>query len=84
MAEDIEKLTDWARSQGFIVTYSANGYRHFHTASGEHVGYYPKTPSRPRRRLARLILDLRRAGLPWPPRSKKEQRAQRRRNQEES
>lgn len=81
MAEDIDKLTDWARSQGFDVRYSANGYRHFYTASGEHVGYYPATPGRPSRRLARLILDLRRAGLPWPPPSKKEQRRQRRREQ---
>ncbi|MGI8815718.1 MAG: hypothetical protein ACR2G2_10735 [Pseudonocardia sp.] len=44
MAEDIDKLAEWASSQGFRVKHSANGYRHFYTASGEYVGYY-----RPRR-----------------------------------
>lgn len=57
-----------------------NGYRHFHSPDGEHIGYYPATPSRPARRLARLVIDLKRAGLPWPAPSKKEQRAQRRKD----
>ncbi|MDQ2706745.1 MAG: hypothetical protein M3Z25_03570 [Actinomycetota bacterium] len=81
MAEDIDKLAEWASSQGFRVKHSANGYRHFYTASGEYVGYYPATPSRPARRLARLILDLRKAGLSCPPPSKKELRAQRRKEE---
>lgn len=78
MAEDIDELTEWALSQGYRVEYSADGYRHFYTPDDRHVGYYPATPSRPARRFARLVVDLRKAGLEWPPPSKKEQRSRRR------
>jgi hypothetical protein len=84
MAEDIAKLIDWVESQpGWRVETSNNGYRHFYNSKGEHAGFYPATPSRPARRLARLILDLRAAGLEWPPPSKKEQRARRRRKEDQ-
>ncbi len=43
MAEDIDKLVDWAKSQGWDVRISVNGYRHFHSPDGEHIGYYPAT-----------------------------------------
>ena len=78
MADDIDKLIDWASSQGFEVRYDAKGYRRFYTPGGTYIGRYPATPSNPRRRLAEVVSALRQAGLPWPPPSKKEQRAQRR------
>jgi hypothetical protein len=78
VAEDIDKLIAWACSQGWTVTVDANGYRRFHTPDGTYVTYYPATPSNPRRRLLDVVTDVRRRGLTWPPPSKKEQRAQRR------
>lgn len=79
MADDIEKVIRAAKDQGFEVRVDADGYRHFHTADGRHVGHYPATPSRPARRLVRLIIDLRQAGMEWPPPSKSVLRSRRRR-----
>lgn len=76
MADDIKKLIQAAEDQGFEVRIDADGYRHFYH-HGQHVGRYPATPSRPARRLARLIIDLKRAGLQWPPPSKSELRSRR-------
>lgn len=83
MADDIDKLIDWAGSQGFEVRLDSRGYRRFYAADGTYVGYYPATPSNPRRRLADIVVALRRAGLPWPPPNKKDQRAQRRKDGQE-
>ncbi len=80
MAEDIDKLIAWAKANGWTVENSADGYRHFYAPDGRHIGYYPATPSRPGRRLKRLILDVRADGLEWPALSKKEQRSRRRRD----
>jgi hypothetical protein len=76
MADDIDKLIRWARSQGWEVRTDASGYR----PDGAYVGYYPATPSNPRRRFRDVVTVLRANGLQWPPASKKEQRAQRRRD----
>lgn len=78
MAEDIDKLVDWARSQGWTVEIDRSGYRRFFTPGGQYVVYYPATPSNPRRRLLDVVTATRRHGLSWPPPSKKEQRARRR------
>jgi hypothetical protein len=78
MAEDIDRLIEWARSQGWTVEIDANGYRRFHTPDGTYVVRYPATPSNPRRRLLDVLTAIRRHGLAWPPPSKKEQRSQRR------
>lgn len=80
MAEDIDTLIAWARSQGWKVEVDANGYRRFHAPDGTYVVRYPATPSNPRRRLLDVVTATRRYGLAWPPPSRKEQRAQRRKD----
>lgn len=80
MADDIDKLIAWACSQGFTVEVDHSGYRRFYAPDRSYIGRYPATPSNPRRRLADIVTALRRVGLTWPPPSKKEQRAQRRRD----
>lgn len=82
MAEDIDKLIKWARSQGWDVRIDANGYRRFHAPDGAYVTRYPATPSNARRRLLDVITAVRKHGLAWPPPSKGEQRAQRRKGQQ--
>jgi hypothetical protein len=78
MADDIDKLIRWARSQGFRVEVDQQGYRRFYVPDGSYLVRYPATPSNPRRRFAEVVIALRKAGLPWPPPSKKEERSQRR------
>ncbi|MGH3941818.1 MAG: hypothetical protein ACRDTG_24955 [Pseudonocardiaceae bacterium] len=78
MAQDIDKLIKWARSQGCDVTIDANGNRRFYTPGGDYVVSYPATPSNPRRRFLNVVTAVRHHGLPWPPPSKKELRSQRR------
>jgi hypothetical protein len=78
MAEDIDKLIAWACSQGWRVERDAKGYRRFYAPDGSYVVRYPATPSNPRRRLADVVTAVRSYGLGWPPPSKKEQRALRR------
>ena len=82
MAEDIEKLIAWARSQGWEVRTDSNGYRRFYRPDGTYVVRYPNSPSNPRRRLRDVITAVRANGLPWPAPSKKERRAQRRKDDE--
>ena len=79
MAEDIEKLIVWACSQGWRVERDAQGYRRFYAPDGTYVVRYPATPSNPRRRFIDVVTAVRSHGLGWPPPSKKEQRALRRR-----
>lgn len=79
MAEDIDKVIAWVCSQGWEVRTDANGYRRFYTPEGTYVVRYPATPGNSRRRLLDVVTAVREHGLVWPPPSKKEQRAQRRR-----
>lgn len=74
MAEDIDKVEAWARSQGWEVRRDASGYRRFYTPDGDYVARYPATPSNPRRRLLDVLSKTRKRGLQWPPPSKKERR----------
>jgi hypothetical protein len=83
MADDIDKLIDWARSQGWEVKPDTKGYRRFHAPDGRYITRYPATPSNPRRRLLDVITAVRAAGLPWPAPSKKEQRSQRRKDSQQ-
>jgi len=76
MAEDIDKLIEWSRSQGWDVR--TDGYRYFHRPDGKHVVRYPNSPSRSRRRFLDVVTAVRANGLAWPPPSRKEQRSQRR------
>lgn len=78
MADDIDKLIKWAQKSGWHVEINSNGYRYFYAPDGTYVGYYPNTPSRPGRRWKRLLLDLKAHGLEWPPPSKSQLRARRR------
>jgi hypothetical protein len=78
MARDIEDLIAWARSQGWEVRTTSDGYRHFYRPDGQWVVHHPATPSNPRRRLLDVAVAVRRNGLQWPAPSKKEQRSQRR------
>ncbi|RYE39988.1 MAG: hypothetical protein EOP24_42500 [Hyphomicrobiales bacterium] len=80
MNSDIKDIADWATSQGWTVTDTANGYTQFYAPTGEWVGRYPATPSNPRRRMADLRVALKKAGLQLPPPSKKEQRAMRKKD----
>lgn len=82
MADDIDKVIRWATSQGYRVEVDRNGYRRFYAPDGTYLARYPATPSNPRRRLLDVIIALRQAGLTWPPPSKSEQRAQRRKQEE--
>jgi len=82
VADDIDKVISWARSQGWTIAIDQNGYRRFYRPDGAYVVRYPATPSNARRRLAEVITALRGNGLPWPAPSKSEQRAQRRRERE--
>jgi hypothetical protein len=77
MNRDIKKIAKWARSQGWTVEDDASGHTRFYAPNGDYVADYPATPSRPARRMAELAVDLRKRGLPVPPPSKKQQRAQR-------
>jgi hypothetical protein len=78
MNRDVKELASWASSQGWRVDDDASGYTRFYDPDGTYIAYYPATPSNPRRRLAGLTVALKKAGLQVPPPSKKEQRAQRR------
>ena len=79
---DIKDLANWATSQSWRVEDDASGYTRFFDPEGTYIARYPATPSNPRRRMADLTVALKRAGLQVPPPSKKEQRAQRRKEQE--
>jgi hypothetical protein len=78
MNSAIAEIVKWARSQGWTVVDDAKGYTRFYNPQGLYITNYPATPSRPNRRMADLKVALRKAGLPWPPPSKKERRTQRR------
>jgi hypothetical protein len=62
---------------GLEVVDDANGYTRFYNPQGVYIARYPATPSNPYRRMRDLLVALKKAGLPWPPPSKKQQRAQR-------
>jgi len=78
MADDIDKVIKWAKSQGWTVEITASGYRRFYAPDGTYIVRYPNTPSRSRRRFLDVVTALRAHGLPWPAPSKSELRAQRR------
>ena len=82
MAEDIDRLIDWARSQGWRVDMDRSGYRRFHRPDGTYVVRYPATPSNPRRRLRDVVSAVRMHGLEWPMPSKAELRSRRRKEWE--
>lgn len=77
MNSDIADIAKWAKSQGWTVEDDSNGYTRFYSPEGVYVVRYPATPSNPYRRMRDLVGALTKNGLPWPPPSKKEQRAQR-------
>lgn len=83
MNSDIADVAKWARSQNWTVEDDAKGYTRFFNPDGEYITNYPATPSRPNRRMASLMVELRNAGLPWPPPSKKEKRSQRKKEDAE-
>lgn len=81
MNSDIKKLADWATTQGWGVEDKADGHTHFYNPAGDYIANYPSTPSS-QGRLTRFTLDLKRAGLRWPPPSKCEQRSERRKGKQ--
>lgn len=81
MNREIKDWAAWAESQGWTVRDDAKGYTRFYDPNGNYIAYYPATPSNPRRRMADLKVALKKAGLPIPPPSKKERRAQRRKGE---
>ncbi|OBG19440.1 hypothetical protein A5765_02375 [Mycolicibacterium celeriflavum] len=74
----ISDIVEWAESQGWTVQVDKNGYRRFFDLDGNYIVRYPATPSNPHRRRLDVLTAVKKAGLPWPAPSKKEQRAQRR------
>lgn len=78
--KELTLLIKWAESQGWEVNTDSNGYRRFYDPEGNYITNYPATPGRSWRRMKELQLALKRAGLQVPPPSKREQRAQRRRD----
>jgi hypothetical protein len=81
MNGDIADIVKWARSQGWDVTDDTKGYTRFSNPQGVYVTNYPATPSNAYRRRRDLLVALKKAGLPWPAPSKKEQRAQRKKGE---
>ena len=77
MNSAIVKIAKWARSQGWRVEDDASGYPRFYNRDGEYVARYPATPGNESRRMQDLIVAIKKAGLPWPVPSRKEQRARR-------
>lgn len=77
MNSAIVEIAKWARSQGWRVEDDASGYTRFYNRDGEYVARYPATPRNEYRRLQDLIVAIKKAGLPWPVPSRKEQRARR-------
>jgi hypothetical protein len=77
MAPEITDAVQWARDCGWSVTIATSGHVRFFTPAGRYVVDYPGTASS-QARLRNTIAALRRAGLQWPPPSKKERRSQRR------
>ena len=82
MNSDINPVVTWATSQGWRVDEDSKGYARFYNPDGEYVTSYPATPSRAYRRRRDLLVKLKKAGLPWPPPSKKERRSQRKKGRE--
>lgn len=78
MNRGINDIARWAQSQGWRVKDDSKGYTRFYDLRGNYVTHYPATPSNARRRMQDLEGKLRKAGLAWPPPSKKEQRSYRR------
>jgi len=74
---EVIKIARWARSQQWTVEDDASGHTRFTNPDGVYIALFPATPGNEYRRMQDLLVALKRAGLPWPPPSKKEQRAQR-------
>lgn len=82
MNSAITKIAKWAKSQQWTVDDDADGYTRFTNPQGAYIVSFPATPSNEYRRMQDLLVALKKAGLPWPPPSKKEQRAQRKKGGE--
>lgn len=79
MADDIDKIIKWARKNGWTVEVNSKGYRYFYPPDAtQWVVRYPATPSNPRRRLTEVRTAVKKHGLEWPPPSKGQQQARRR------
>lgn len=76
-SDNISDIVEWARSQGWTVQLDTKGYLRFFDPDSNYIVRYPATPSNPRRRRLDVLTAVKKAGLPWPAPSKKEQRAQR-------
>lgn len=77
MNKAIKGIAAWARSQGWTVEDTMDGYTQFFNPEGAYIGRYRATPSNPRRRMMDLTVALKRDGLQIPPPSKKELRSMR-------
>lgn len=78
MNSAIIKIAKWAQSQQWTVEDDASGYTRFYNPQGVYIARFPATPSYEYRRMRDLLGALKKAGLTWPPPSKKERRAQHR------
>jgi hypothetical protein len=82
MNSDIKDWADWAVASGWRVEDDAKGYTRFYDQESNYIAQYPATPSNPYRRMQDLKTALKRANLPIPPPSKKEQRSARRKEKD--
>lgn len=83
MNREIADIAVWARSQGWSVRDTKDGYTRFFDPDDLYIVRYPATPSNPYRRMKDLTVALKKAGLPIPPPSKKELRSIRRKEEGE-
>lgn len=72
MNSAIIKIAKWAQSQQWTVEDDASGYTRFYNPQGVYIARFPATPSNEYRRMRDLLGALKKAGLTWPPPSKKD------------
>jgi hypothetical protein len=77
-SDGIDDITEWLVAQKWPVESDHSGYTRIFDPHGNYVTYYPCSPSNPRRRWLDVLTKVKKAGLPWPPLSKKELRARHR------
>jgi len=76
--DGIDDIIAWMVSQQWTVETDQSGYIRIFDPEGNYVTNYPCSPGKPHRRRLDVLTKVKKAGLPWPPLSKKELRAQRR------